>query len=247
MIKISGIRKLVKRELVAGLCGVCLLLAISPAAVAVVISPIQLDLSNKKPIGSFTVTNDTAFAITYQAKGLSWQQADGKDVQELSNEVIVSPPIVTIPSMSKQVFRLALQSKLNTRETEQAFRLVLEDVSAEVAVKKETGVSFRFNHNLPVYYAPAFVVNSLAWSACVTEVEGKSCLRLDNKGNQHLKIIEFKLSAKEATTPPKVILAGSSAEWLYATKTALEATENITVLTDRGPLSLSLATDLVSP
>jgi fimbrial chaperone protein len=232
----------IKCNLIAVIIGLGVITLWVPLSYAVIISPVQLDLSKKNPVGSFTVTNDSAATITYQAGALTWAQVEGEDIQLATNDLIVTPPIVTIKPKSAQVFRVAL-FKPAIHSVEHSYRIMLDDISADVAEKTETGISFRFNHNLPVFYAPATNIDSVIWSRCESKIAGKSCVLMENKGNRHAKVVKFtaiSASAEEPNTKSKTLLAGSTTQWLFSSMLGSENTTGIKLITDKGPLSLSL-------
>jgi fimbrial chaperone protein len=232
----------INHNIIVALFGLGVFSTLIPCAEAVIVSPVQLDLAVKNTIGSFTVTNDSDLTITYQSSALSWAQVDGQDVQNETNDIVVTPPIVSIKPKSSQVFRVAL-FKVSSHIVEQAYRVVLDDISSDVAEKSDTGLSFRFNHNLPLFYAPLTVLESVVWSTCDSHVEGKSCLLMENRGNRHAKVVKFSAisaNAEEANSLTKTVLAGSTYQWLFSTKQGAENTTSIKLITDKGPITLNL-------
>jgi fimbrial chaperone protein len=220
--------------------GLCVFLV--PLSHAVIISPVQLDLSAKSPVASFTVTNDSAATLTYQSSALSWIQVDGQDVQVATNDLIVTPPIISINPKSSQVFRVAL-FKPGVHLLEQSYRIILDDISTDANTKTESGISFRFNHNLPVFYAPLTNIDSILWTICESHTAGKSCLQMENKGNRHAKVIKFTAVSANSAEPSdasKTLLAGSSSQWIFSTMLGAENTSSIQLITDKGPITLSL-------
>ncbi len=234
--------KKVLHNLINAAFGLSLFTTLISSSEAVIVSPVQLDLSVKNPIASFTVTNDSALTVTYQSSFSSWAQVDGQDVHIETNDLVVTPPIVSIKPKSAQVFRVALL-KTSTHLVEQSYRIVLDDISTDVAEKSETGLSFRFNHNLPLFFAPLNSNNSVFWSLCESHVAGKSCLLMENKGNRHAKIVKFSAvsaSSEEPNSLSKTVLAGSSNQWLFSTVQGAENTSSIKLITDKGPITLNL-------
>lgn len=230
-----------KRNFVSIIFGLSFALLV-PHSYAVTISPVQLNLSVKNPIVSFTVTNDSETILTYQAVTLSWSQTDGKDVQEDTTNIIVTPPIVSINPNSLQVFRVALHHSEAT-SLEQTYRIVLEDISENPDKKVLNGLSFRFNHNLPVFYAPLSILDLVVWSMCETKIKGMRCLMIENKGNVHAKIIKLSVvsaTAKEPNGISKTLLAGSASQWIFPSMLGLEETKSIELLTNKGPLTLNI-------
>ena len=236
------IRRRIKCIIINLVFGLSLFTLWMPLSHSVVISPVQLDLSRKSPVAGFTVTNDSAVTLTYQADVLSWTQIDGQDIQVATNDLIVTPPIVSIQPKGSQIFRIAFFKK-SSHELEQSYRIVLDDISADVTEKSDTGLNFRFNHNLPVFYAPLTSIDSVIWSVCESQIAGKSCLQMENKGNRHSKIVKFtafSASAEETSSLSKTLLAGSSSQWIYTTKLGSENTTGIKLITDKGPLTIIL-------
>lgn len=221
--------------------GLSLLASINSAS-AVIISPIQLDISVRKPITSFKVTNDSTVAIVYQASALSWIQIGGQDTQVDTDDLVITPPIVTIQPKTSQVFRVAMLNPVPNL-TELAYRVVLEDISEDIFKNSETGINFRFNHSLPLFYTSKIPVVSLVWSICKSVLIGKSCLRLENKGNSFFKITKFSALSKskdETVGGVKTILAGNSHEWIYSSMQGTEPTEGFRINSTKEPVNINL-------
>ena len=210
-----------------------------PCTQAITISPVHLSMSVKKPIISLTVTNDSARIMTFQTKTVIWSQVNGDNVYSDTNDLMITPPIVSIQANSSQVFRLAL-FRNSPHLVELSYRVILEDITAELA-SEENGLSFKFNHSLPLMYAPITPLDSVLWTRCDSNVVGKSCLRMDNQGNRHAKLVRFNAVSTTAQVPyegAKTVLAGSSAQWFYTTMIDAENTTHLEVTTSRGPVTL---------
>jgi fimbrial chaperone protein len=231
-----------KSNLIATTFGLSLFVLIVPVSHSVIISPVELNLSVNNPVASFTLTNDSAATLTYQSLALSWVQIDGQDIQQETNDLIVTPPIVSIDPQSAQIFRVAIIKK-SKGLVEQSYRIILEDISVDVSEEVTTGLSFRFNHNLPVFYAPLNDVNLVVWSVCESTIDGQSCLHVENKGNQHAKIIKLtavSATAEESSSISKTLLAGSSSQWMFPTMLGIEKTSSIKLITNKGPLTFTI-------
>jgi fimbrial chaperone protein len=232
-----------KSKLIAQLLGIGLLLILVPHSQAVTISPVHLYMSVKEPIISFTVTNDSVEVITYQINTLSWRQVGGKDTYDETKQLIVSPPIVSIEPNSTQTFRVGLLEE-SAHLAEQAYRVVLDDITAYLPDKSKNSLRFIFNHNLPLFYAPVNRVDSAVWSKCESLIKGKSCLLFENTGNRHVKLVNFiavSATKEERLSKSKTVLAGSTGKWLYSTLQGTEKTSSIKLSTGKGPIVLVLA------
>jgi fimbrial chaperone protein len=232
-----------KGKLIAALLGLGLFITLVPHSQAVIISPVHLNMSVKKPIISFTVTNDSAEVITYQISTLSWQQVDGKDTYDETRQLIVSPPIVSIEPNSTQTFRVGL-FKESSHLVEEAYRVVLDDITTYLPDNSKNSLKFIFNHNLPLFYAPVKRIDSVVWTTCESAVKGTSCLHIENKGNRHIKLVNFiavSATQEEPLRNAKTVLAGSTSKWFYPTMQGIETTTSIKVVSGKGPIVLILA------
>jgi fimbrial chaperone protein len=149
---------------------------------AVTISPTVIDINSTQKIVTLTFVNDTGRDINIQSSTLIWKQVNGKDTYSPSNDLIVVPAIVTIPGGKSQNFRITKRI-LDAADSELSYRLYLEDITpAFIDPKKtDTGIFFKFNQNLPVYYytGKANPKNSLKVSFCSADSK-QTCVRLDN-------------------------------------------------------------------
>lgn len=173
---------------------------------AAVISPIELEITAARSISSFTVTNDTSEPITYQTQGRMWKQVDGENVEENTTDIIITPPIVTIAAGQQQVFRTGLSKKIESNK-ELTYRVYLEDISEfkTVNASKQTGISFKFNHNLPLFINLNIHTANLSLAKCSDTTQIKNCIRVKNNGNKHFKVTEVTITSDELSTSELVI------------------------------------------
>ena len=163
---------------------------------AVTISPTVIDINSTQKIVTLTFVNDTGRDINIQSSTLIWKQVNGKDTYSPSNDLIVVPAIVTIPGGKSQNFRITKRI-LDAADSELSYRLYLEDITPAFTdpKKTDTGIFFKFNQNLPVYYytGKANQKNSLKVSFCSADTK-QTCVRLDNSENVRaiLNNISFK-------------------------------------------------------
>ena len=67
------------------------------------VNPIRIDLSPANRSVAVTVRNSGTDAVVVQVDVSAWSQEEGKDVLTPTNEVLVSPPIMTIPPDREQI------------------------------------------------------------------------------------------------------------------------------------------------
>lgn len=238
----------------AGAGLVTALLASGTALAQVLISPVVVELGARQRAVAVTVSlSDQARApMRLQAELLRWtQDVQGQAVTELSDELLVTPPIADLRPGGQQVFRIALRGPRPAPE-ELAYRLILEDVAEPTAAADSAPgmlIKFRMRYDLPVLVAPAGpVANALRWKPCAPEAaptssarpSAEACVRLLNAGNRRVKVQTLTLagdgwqqalSLKDGVN----VLAGSEREWrvpLQAGQTG--ALRGVQVLSARG-------------
>jgi fimbrial chaperone protein len=192
-------------------------LAAAGGAGAMTIAPVIVELSPARKVVSVTVTNPSDHAVNFQAEMLAWSHPDGKDRLEPTHDIMVVPPVATIAAGASQIFRLTPRTPPATRE--QAYRLILEDVTAEIAGPMNSAtVNIRIRHSLPVFVAPA---GTPAVAVQVTQCAapaGKGCVRLTNDGGRYITTkslsVDGGAASKEIALGAR-LLAGGWREWQF--------------------------------
>jgi fimbrial chaperone protein len=193
-------------------------LGLVPGAVnALTISPVIVELSPVRRVVSITLTNPSENTLSFQAETLAWTQPDGRDRYEETSDLMVVPPIAEIAPGASQIFRITTRTPPSSRE--QAYRLILEDVTAETAALPDSAtVNIRVRHSLPVFVAAAGKPRASAHlGPCAAPTAG-ACVRLDNDGKRYLTVkaltIESSAGGKEVAVGTRV-LAGAWREWTF--------------------------------
>ncbi len=191
----------------------------SVPASAVNISPIMVELSPQKRVASIRVLNDSTEAMTFQAETLSWQQTAGEDRYAPTQELLVAPTIAQIAPGASQIFRVTLR-KPPSVEMERAYRLVLEDVTAETT-KQPGVVKFRFSHNIPLFATPGqLAVVNPQWHRCAAPAD-KACVELENRGNRRVRMSSLTIEGlgwRRDIEGGTTVLAGASRQWMFDLK-----------------------------
>jgi fimbrial chaperone protein len=184
------------KKLTSKIVAFLIFIFLSSPLFAVTISPTVIDINSTQKIVTLTFVNDTGREINIQSSTLIWKQVNGKDTYSPSNDLIVVPAIVKIPGGKSQNFRVT-KRVLDAADSELSYRLYLEDITPAFndPNKADSGVFFKFNQNLPVYYytGKASSKNSLKVSFCSADSK-QTCVRIDNSENVRalLNNISFK-------------------------------------------------------
>ena len=145
------------------------------------VDPILLEISQSRRITTLRITNREPVPVTIRAHAMRWSQPEGADLYEDTNDVIVSPPIFTIPGNGVQIIRIGLRPHAATGG---AFRLIVEEVPA---VHPGT-IQVALRLDLPLLaMIPAGTLRDLNWSAR-REANGGWALEAENRGTGAVRI-----------------------------------------------------------
>jgi fimbrial chaperone protein len=199
--------------------GLAMVLGLAAGTVdAVTIAPVLVELSPARKIVSVTVTNSSDSAVNFQADVLAWTQPDGQDRFVETDDLMVVPPIANIAAGASQIFRITSRTPPSPRE--QAYRLILEDVTPETAgAANSATVNIRVRHSLPVFVSPEGKPGTTVRVAeCAAAAAGKGCVRLYNDGSRYVTAKALAIDAagwhKEVPLATR-LLAGAWRDWSF--------------------------------
>jgi fimbrial chaperone protein len=173
----------------------------SPAlhAGAFSVTPVRIYMKPSDRAVALTIVNEGTTEVALQADMNSWtQQPDGSDVIELSEDMIVSPPIIKLAPKARQVVRLArLQPPDLGRQL--TYRLIVREVPEATAPRDKTiQVPIALALSMPVFITPphaARVVDCELSRADVQTLEA----RCGNTGTAYAQIREILVTRGEQT------------------------------------------------
>ena len=198
--------------------GLALALAAASPATAGSFSanPVRLTLPAGASSTSLVLENRGDKPVVVQASTASWRQEEGRDVLEETQDLIVSPPIFTVPVGGTQTIRVGLMRPADpTREV--TYRLFLQEVPPP-PVAGEPGVAVALQLALPLFVQPVAKASPrLAWQARSSD-DGAIELSLANDGTAHVQVVDARLAGADGTviaelSPRAYVLSGQSRSW----------------------------------
>lgn len=187
------------------------------AASALSVAPIRLELSSSSRTAVLTVRNQEDAPVVVQARPAAWSQAQGEDRLGDTHDLLVTPPIFTVPPRGQQLLRIALLREPDpSRELD--YRLVLTEVP-QAAAPETTGLRVALRITLPVFVsAQAHAAAELAWSHRWL-ADGTLEVAAQNRGTAHIQILDFDVqiagdgAPRLHTDTPHYLLPGTLAQW----------------------------------
>jgi fimbrial chaperone protein len=180
------------------------------------VSPLAVTLSAAQPITALTVYNEGDQPAVIQAQAFAWSQDNSNDVYTVSKEILLTPPIFTVPAGSSQIVRLGLRRPAD-QQRELTYRLYLQEVPPP-PVPGFNGLATALRIGVPVFLMPASgAAPQLRWQA--TLAPHGTLISLTNSGNAHVKIASFTLATPDArvfTTEQvaQYVLPGQTHQWV---------------------------------
>lgn len=162
------------------LAGAAIGLASSGAALAgpLLITPTTVQFAPDRRSALIEVTNQSDDAVDLQFRAFVWSQAEDRERLEPAADLVVSPPITTVPAHGRQVFRI-LDTGSTQGVSERSYRLKLNELPRASA----SGIRINVEFSLPVFVTPA----RASPAALSADVDG-GAIRLVNGGERHVRL-----------------------------------------------------------
>lgn len=160
---------------------------------AFTVTPVRIYMSPRDRAVAVTVTNDGDSEVVLQADLHTWKQkSDGTDELVLTEDLILSPPILKLAPKARQVVRLArlVPPDMSRQLT---YRFILREIPE---VKRSTAtvqIPIALALSMPVFITPPGVKRDVA---CIfAGVDGKSIgMRCGNTGSAYAQVREIEIT-----------------------------------------------------
>ena len=182
------------------------------------VNPIRINLSAESRTSALTVRNSGAEPVVVQVSSNAWSQDKGKDVLNTTNDLVVSPPVVTIAAGEEQVIRIGLR-RAPDGEKELSYRIFLQEVPPPPRPGFQ-GLVVALRVGLPVFVQPrkGDAKANLLWSADLSTPDAVK-LSVDNRGTGHIQVSTVQLYPPGHSDPVAefsgvaYVLPGQAREW----------------------------------
>ena len=207
------------------------------------ISPIRIYMNPTDRAVAITITNEGDEPLVMQADLYSWSQdANGKEVLELSEELFLSPPIINLEAKGKQVVRLARLN--NAIPAEQlTYRLIAREIPEAAPPIEGAQVQIALALSLPIFITPG---NAKSELDCTFEQAAAPQVVCENIGNAYAQPRAMTLSNAAGETvatlePANYILPGIKLVYDLPVDSVASGAEKLDVtLDDSSQISFNL-------
>lgn len=157
------------------------------------VTPVRIYMAPRDRAVAVTINNEGDEELVMQADIFLWKQrADGEDELTLTEDLILSPPIIKLAARSRQVVRLAML-KPQASADQQTYRLVVREVPEAKPAEKTVQLQIALAFSMPIFITPPGAKHQLTCSAARSAPDAAmvSCL---NNGNAYAQPREFVLT-----------------------------------------------------
>ncbi len=163
------------------------------------VSPVRIYMKPRDRAVAITLTNEGDTAVALQADVFVWSQTpDGTDQLALSDDMILSPPIIKLEAGARQVVRLALLRPADASQ-QLTYRLIVREVP-EITAPKQQGIQLpiALALSMPVFITPPPAKREVACELVRGEA-GAPAVSCANTGTAYAQMREVRLHRNDQT------------------------------------------------
>ena len=227
---------------VQALAALILLTVMAPPSQAqsLTVSPVTMDLPYGVASTVFVIETGAKEGVATQVRVFRWSQTGGQDKLEKTEDVIVSPPVLTVRGGAPSTIRLVRVAKAPVTG-EESYRVLIDQLPDRKSLQAGT-VSMTIRQSLPVFFAGEDArPGSLTWKTAMQK--GKLVLEAFNGGQTRVKLL--KLSVADGKNRELVknaglayVLGGQTRSWELSPAPS-GSTLSIKAESDKGPIIAS--------
>ena len=159
------------------------------------VTPVRIYMKPHDKAIAVTVTNEGDEELVMQADVYSWKQkADGTDDLVLTEDMLVSPPIIKVPAKSHQVVRLARLVPPSASE-QMTYRLIVREIPEAKKTQGKVQLQVALAFSMPVFITPPDAKNKLDCTIQRTAANTANAV-CENTGKAYAQVLDFMLSSE---------------------------------------------------
>lgn len=161
------------------------------------VTPVRIYMTPKDRAVAVTITNEGDTPVALQADLSEWKQKpDGSDELTLTEDLILSPPIVKLAPKARQVVRLALLVPADPAR-QLTYRLILREIPEATAPKKSgVDVPIALALSMPVFITPPAAKREMACALARGDAKTLA-VTCSNSGTAYSQIREVSVRRKD--------------------------------------------------
>jgi fimbrial chaperone protein len=118
------------------------------------VTPVRVYMASRERAAAITVTNDGDEELVMQADIYEWKQSpDGQDLLTLTEDMIMSPPILKMAPRSRQVVRL-ISLIGPVKDLQQTYRMIVREIPEARSDKADLSLQIAYAFSIPIFITP---------------------------------------------------------------------------------------------
>jgi fimbrial chaperone protein len=159
------------------------------------VEPVLVDITAPGAASSVTVRNEGTEPINAQIRVFKWSIVNGKEQLNPTDDVVASPPSVTLTPKGQYVVRIVRTSKQPV-VGEESYRLLVDQLP-DLSQQRNGSVNLMVRYSIPVFFGATNRKNpTVAWSVATSG--DKITLTAHNTGDRRLRISALSLSNNDS-------------------------------------------------
>lgn len=204
------------------------------------IEPVLIDVAAPGAASTVSLRNDGATPINAQIRIFRWSQVDGKERLEPTDDVVASPPAVTLAPKANYVARIVRVTK-RPISGEESYRVLIDQLPAPTQ-QRGNAVNLLVRYSIPVFFGASDRRDpAVAWSVAVSGNKVKVTAR--NDGDRRIWIASLNIRNAKGKTVSfgkglvGYVLGKSTADWTVpAGGFAADGAVSVNAQSDTGPV-----------
>ena len=149
------------------------------------VEPVLVDITAPGAASTVTVRNEDTTPINAQIRVFKWSIVNGKEQLSPTDDVVASPPSVTLTPKGQYVVRIVRMSKQPV-VGEESYRLLVDQLP-DLSQQRNGAVNLMVRYSIPVFFGATNKKNpTVTWS--VTPNGDKVTLTARNSGDRRMRI-----------------------------------------------------------
>ncbi len=157
------------------------------------VTPIRIHMTPNDKAVAVTINNEGDEELVMQADVYLWKQnQNGEDDLTLTEDMLLSPPIIKVPGKSRQVIRLARTHKISSLD-QLTYRMIVREIPEAKPTKDNVQLQVALAFSMPVFISPPGAKYKLD---CTVEKTAANAVAVtcENTGNAYTQLLEIALT-----------------------------------------------------
>jgi fimbrial chaperone protein len=200
------------------------------------VEPVLIDVAAPGAASTVTLRNDGTAPVNVQIRVFRWSQTDGKETLEPTEDVVASPPAVTLAPQTNYVARVVRVTKRPV-SGEESYRVLIDQLPA-ASQQRGHSVKLLMRYSIPVFFGASDRRDAaVAWTAAVSGNKVKITAR--NDGDRRIRIASLNLRDGKG----KTVSFSKGLVGYVLGKSTMEWTTSAAGLSAAGPISVTAQSD----